>query len=155
MTINQYFDTIVVVKIKVLTLSATRRPLLEEAASFYANRLNLQKSRYDLVICTVVGLSKKEGALAKTATTDHYKITVGIDSRLDVLSMILALAHEMVHVKQLARGQVKAVVARNGKIQLYWLGKRIKARYHEQPWEIEAVNRESVLFAEFVKKASG
>jgi len=55
----------------------------------------------------------------------------------------IALAHEMVHVKQMARGTLKTV---NG--VKYWNGKRYSKRlkYLNQPWEIEAFSKQELLF---------
>jgi len=55
----------------------------------------------------------------------------------------VTLAHEMVHVKQLAKGKLKMV-----KGVSYWNGKRFSKRikYLDQPWEVEAFSRQELLF---------
>lgn len=56
------------------------------------------------------------------------------------------LAHEMVHIKQYASGQLRDV---DGKI--YWNGKiwrksKFEDSYLDAPWEVEAYGREQTLF---------
>ena len=55
----------------------------------------------------------------------------------------VTLAHEMVHVKQLAKGTLKTV-----KGVSYWNGRRYSKRtkYLDQPWEIEAFSKQELLF---------
>lgn len=55
----------------------------------------------------------------------------------------LTLSHEMVHVKQMAKGTLKA--SKTG--QHYWAGKKYskKLAYLDQPWEIEAFSRQELI----------
>jgi len=57
--------------------------------------------------------------------------------------MGLTLAHEMVHVKQMAKGVLKTY---NG--VSYWRGKRVnkKVKYLDQPWEVEAFSKQELIF---------
>lgn len=57
--------------------------------------------------------------------------------------MGVTLAHEMVHVKQLAKGTLKTVKGVN-----YWQGKRYtrRTKYLNQPWEIEAFSKQELIF---------
>ena len=59
--------------------------------------------------------------------------------------MGLTLAHEMVHVKQIAKGQYSGRLAPNGKVLACWRGKPVKAAYLKRPWEVEAYNRQNAL----------
>lgn len=53
------------------------------------------------------------------------------------------LAHEMVHVKQMAKGQLKSKGKSN-----YWNSKRFtkKTKYLDSPWEVEAFTKQELLF---------
>ncbi len=55
----------------------------------------------------------------------------------------VTLAHEMVHVKQIANGTLKTVKGVN-----YWNGKRYnkKTKYLDMPWEVEAFSKQELLF---------
>ena len=70
-------------------------------------------------------------------------ITMDLDSRLGMDKLIHTLAHEMVHVRQIARGQLSY----KGK-KIFWKGQRVypkKMSYYDHPWEIDAWRNEKVL----------
>lgn len=60
----------------------------------------------------------------------------------NLVELGLTLAHEMVHVKQLAKGILKQ--KRSGST---WLGKMYgnKTPYLDQPWEIEAFSKQELI----------
>ena len=129
--------------IEVLSYSKTLPDFLKGAAKFYAKELGLEKSTYKVFIVTDPHL-KKDGSNGVCAKTGDREITIALYSRLSVIKMMYTLAHEMVHVKQIAKGQYKHETKR-GAIHHYWMGKRVKASYLKRPWEIEAFSRESLL----------
>lgn len=131
-------------EIEVLTTSKKLADFLLGAATFYAKQLGLENSRYKVVIATNPTL-KADGNNGVCMKTGHRQITVGLYSRLNTIRMLYTLAHEMVHVKQIAKGQYRHE-AKRGYYQHYWLGQRVKAEYIKRPWEIEAFKRESILF---------
>ena len=61
----------------------------------------------------------------------------------------LTLAHEMVHVKQLAKGILRA---ENG--NKYWRGKKFskKIKYLDTPWEQEAFAKQEIIFRRAIEK---
>jgi hypothetical protein len=63
-----------------------------------------------------------------------------LDADLKQERLFETLAHEMVHVKQFAKGQYKAV-----RTKRFWMGSHVKAKYYDQPWEIEAMAKEKLL----------
>ena len=67
---------------------------------------------------------------------------VVIKPRRDLVQLGLTLAHEMVHVKQLAKGKLKQ--KRSGHT---WMGKMYgkKTPYLDQPWEIEAFSKQELI----------
>jgi hypothetical protein len=67
-----------------------------------------------------------------------------IQKDLPLRKLVETVCHEMVHVKQYARGELYEG-SRNAKMR--WQGKWIKdLNYWDQPWEIEAAGREAGLF---------
>lgn len=62
--------------------------------------------------------------------------------------IILTVVHEMVHVKQMARGELKEVY-RGGHRQV-WKGKNVDKNYKDQPWEKEAYNLQTQLAKEYI-----
>jgi hypothetical protein len=75
--------------------------------------------------------------------------TITINPNLGKRNMLLVLAHEMVHVKQYAKGELKDFVRVR---RVKWKGKvynEEKLDYWECPWEIEAHGREKGLYFKF------
>jgi hypothetical protein len=84
---------------------------------------------------------------------DAYQlIQVRIDSRLNEMQQRLVLAHEMVHVKQFAKGELK--VLSNQKVM--WKGKFYFRRTYSQetPWEKEAFRADDQLVKQYYRKAA-
>lgn len=64
--------------------------------------------------------------------------------------MALSLAHEMVHVKQMAKGQLKTT-SRGTKM---WMGKKYPSstKYLDQPWEVEAFSRQELIMRRAIEE---
>jgi|13_taG_2_1085334.scaffolds.fasta_scaffold01109_2 hypothetical protein len=79
---------------------------------------------------------------------------IRIDSSQENQLMLETVAHELVHVKQYARGEMKELV-RSSKYTR-WKGKDINHRelnYYDQPWEIEAHGRETGIFIRWLSES--
>lgn len=130
--------------------------IIKKAANFYGkyllgsklfNNIDLtiefekfEKNNYDYAYCDW--------------TDDNHctrEFTITIDSKLNKKETLLALAHEMVHLKQYAKGEMKDIF-RPAKMTK-WLGEKYltdEIDYWEQPWEIEAYGREKGLYFKFL-----
>jgi hypothetical protein len=87
-----------------------------------------------------------EGATLNVELADCYLVLIRTPKRLSkiaLLNVATTLAHEMVHVRQLAKGMLKFLPNEN-KI---WMGKRYskKTHYLDQPWEIDAFARQEIV----------
>ena len=79
---------------------------------------------------------------------------ISIDPRISKTAQLKALAHEMVHVKQYARGELQEYVTpKKANKRIKWQGKNVLDKseicddgYWTSPWEIEAYGREIGLF---------
>lgn len=118
------------------------RALIENCLEFYKRELKLTNSSYSLVVMTDRGMGTKEGMRGVVYKLGPKVIGMVIDTALDMERLIITMAHEMVHVKQYARGQITHSKSMKSK---YWMGKRVRADYYDQPWEIEAYSKERVL----------
>jgi hypothetical protein len=128
--------------IQVVGRKSASKALIETASKFLANELKLTNSKYTLLIMTERGMAKRDGCRGVVSKIGPKCLFMIIDSDLDVERLIITLSHEMVHVKQYARGQVQP--SRSCKTH-YWMGKHVRKSYYEQPWEIEAFTKERVL----------
>ncbi len=103
-------------------------------------QLGLTRSKKLLFIRTVRNLDENDGQTSHLRQFDAIVILLKPQS-LERLGV--TLAHEMVHVKQIAKGKLKTI-----KDVHYWNGKRYSKRtkYLDQPWEIEAFSKQELVF---------
>jgi hypothetical protein len=89
---------------------------------------------------------KAYGATTNLPGLDSFVIALKPQKWNDLGS---TLAHEMVHVKQFAKGQLQV---KNG--VRYWCGKKYtkRTKYMDQPWELEAFARQEIVFRRVAEK---
>ena len=76
---------------------------------------------------------------------------IEINSQAKLRRMLETVAHEMVHAKQFARGELYESLRTNKhRWQGKWLSK--EPGYWDQPWEIEAHGRECGLFIQWAEE---
>ena len=123
------------------TKSKRTRTLFEAIVPRMIKELKLTRSRKTLMIkVSNKDLGGQEGATAPLDMIDAYVVLIKPKNLKD---MGITLAHEMIHVKQLAQGTLKQVNGVN-----YWKGKRYRKnhKYLDLPWEIEAFSKQELLF---------
>ena len=113
------------------------------------------KDKLTLNIEFVTGLVKRESVYGDCVwEDDDYRpreFTIRVDAGLDLRKTLTTIAHEMVHVKQFAKDEMK---------HLYSVQKtRFKGEYvaddtcyWDRPWEIEAHGRETGLFIQWAER---
>ena len=122
--------------------SARSKKFVEAMLPSMVRQLGLEKSRKALLIRVA---NECEGD-TEGMTIDLSKWTgaylVIIKPKRNLVQLGLTLAHEMVHVKQLAKGLLKQ--KRSGHT---WLGKMYskKTPYLQMPWEIEAYSKQEMI----------
>jgi len=111
--------------------------------------------RLGITVQYVSNLRKNEGIYGDCIwEDDDYRpreFMIRLDRGLNLKTAMTTLAHEMVHVKQYARDEMRQLTTKracryNG--ELYKDG----LDYWDQPWEIEAHGREVGLFIRWVEK---
>jgi len=111
------------------------------------DQLGLKNSRRAVLIKVTDDIHDgMEGATLNMEIVDCYLVLIRPAKRLtkaSLLNMALTLAHEMVHVRQLAKGQMK-FLPKNGRV---WMGKTYskKTKYLDQPWELDAFARQEIV----------
>ena len=128
--------------IQVMARNSISKLLVENCLQLFRNELKLQNSRYSLIVVPDRGMSVKDGIRGSVFKLGPTVIGMSIDTALDTERLIIALAHEMVHVKQYARGQITHGKNLNSK---FWMGKKFRGHYYDLPWEVEAFSKERVL----------
>ena len=130
----------------IVTRSKRTKAFFERIVPRMIKELKLARSRKTVMIkVTSKECGDHEGATAPLDVIDSYVVLIKPRSLKD---MGITLAHEMVHVKQLAKGTLKQVNGVN-----FWKGKRYRKnhKYLNLPWEIEAFSRQELLFRKSIE----
>jgi hypothetical protein len=107
------------------------------------SQLGLSRSRKTLLI--TVEKCDGMGATYPLDPINSYVVTINPGKLKDVG---LTLAHEMVHVRQMAKGILKS-----DKGSHVWKGKKYNKRtkYLDQPWEIDAFSKQELIFRKAIE----
>jgi hypothetical protein len=129
-------------EIEIVARASITKTVIQTCVELFKKELKLQNSKYSLVILTDRGMSKRDGCRGSVFQVGPKALGMVIDTAMSIENLIITIAHEMVHVKQYARGQITH--GKNLKSK-FWMGQKIKSQYYDSPWEVEAYSRERVL----------
>lgn len=130
-----------------------KRKLLRDFARWSGKKL-LGKKLNRQVILNIDLLSseyKKEGCYGFCEIDEYFgpyarKFTIGITDKFEIMRSLVILSHEMVHLKQYAKGELRHC-GQTGCLR--WNGTGLvdngDISYWDLPWEIEAHGREKGL----------
>ena len=127
-------------------------------------RSQKNKKFIEAILPSIVGLlglvnSRKSVVIKLEQDCEGMGFTVPIDildsyivvikSSMSIKDIGLTLAHEMVHVRQFAKGILRS---KNG--VSYWKGKRYakKTNYLDRPWEQDAFARQEIVFRKSIEE---
>ncbi len=131
--------------------------VIKKAVVFYAKYLLGAGKLYENIQLTVIfekfAENDNDYGYCDWVDDNHCSrvFNITIDRSLSKKETLLALAHEMVHLKQYAKGELKDIFRPMRMVK--WHGDRYlheKMDYWEQPWEIEAYGREKGLYFKFL-----
>ncbi len=108
-------------------------------------QLGLSNSRKSLLI----RIARECVGMGMTVPLDGLDSYVIVIKPMKLKDVGLTLAHEMTHVRQMAKGILKTV---NG--STYWNGKKYskKTPYLDQPWEVDAFARQEIIFRKAISE---
>ena len=152
---------------KVLVSGLRKQSKIDEVRNsleFFASRLMTKRLSKTLTI-KVQFLEELEGGYAGTCESlvdgvRPKKFGIQLKRSLPRSKLLRTLAHEMVHVKQYARGELDQYVRNNGKVRwkdrYYAYDSEVDFRtmadeYWDSPWEIDAYGREEGLYKRYLK----
>ena len=132
------------------------RKLVKQAAQWYAERLMGKRLMNSLVIHINLrrNLITKEGCEGTAIWEDDNcdrprEFTIELDLTYSIRDVLITLAHELVHVKQWAKGEMyeytKSPMVRFHKTKF----ELDDINYWDYPWEIEAFGKQLGLFVRF------
>lgn len=128
------------------------KTLLAVAAEFYCSNLMTSRLVHNISINIQLKKGLEEDGFCciedyNTAGKPR-EFTIELDRGLNDKTLLTVLAHECVHVKQYAMGELDDNLS-------VWRGRKVnsdKVPYWEHPWEIEAYGRERGLYVRFIEK---
>ena len=126
---------------------AKAREFLNSLMPSMISQLGLTRSRRAVLVKITSDVPDGfDGATMHIEAADCYLVLIKQPRQLTkfaLLNMATTLAHEMVHVRQLAKGQLKYLAKQNR----IWMGRRYtkKTRYLDQPWEQDAFARQEII----------
>jgi hypothetical protein len=125
-------------QVEVQSRSVKKRMFVEALIPSLLDQLGLNNSRKSVIVSIVRDCD--DSGVTTRVTDDLYMVIINVNQ--SVKDIGLTLAHEFVHVKQFARGQLKTA---RGRVR--WAGKPVKEGldYLSQPWEVEAFSRQELL----------
>lgn len=137
-----------------------KRKELKKVANFFADILLGRRlsNKITLIINSNKELENtvgKPAAYCECLDDKHRDFQIQLCSFLEYEEMIRFLGHEMTHVKQFARGELKDTIYAK---KVKWKGKLQDWKevpdggYEEQPWELEAVEMEKILLERYLKE---
>jgi hypothetical protein len=126
--------------------SIKKRKFVEAILPSMIGQLGLTASRKAVVI-RIANECEGMGITVPVDILDSYVVV--INPRLKLKELGLTLAHEMVHVRQMAKGFLKSKNGHN-----YWCGKRYgkKTKYLDLPWEQDAFARQEIIFRKAIEE---
>jgi hypothetical protein len=132
--------------------SIARLNFITACAQYYARALNIAHYAWRVEIRSTSRLQCDHGCYGLVAQTAPRTITMLLSSQMSAYRLMVTLAHEMTHIKQIVRGQYSGVRSANGRTVGKWLGNIVRAKYRDRPWEIDARRRELPLAEGLLKK---
>jgi hypothetical protein len=105
------------------------------------SQLKLEPNKKSVVI--LIEKSPGEPGLTIPLNIDEGVLLVVLDLNQTLRELALSLAHEMVHVRQFAKGML--TMSKSGIFT--WMGRKMPRRtpYLDQPWEIDAFSKQELL----------
>lgn len=143
--------------IEVIGSTKKKREMVEDLTRFCLETLMPKMLKLNIKIQLIPKLTQKEGVAGDCIWEDECylprEFTIRIDSTQRFKELLETIAHEIVHVKQYARGELKDLS--DSDVICKWHGKLFKfdkLNYYDHPWEIEAHGRERGLVLRWAYK---
>mgnify|MGYP007047385805 CR=1 FL=1 len=143
-------------------LTLNQKRIAFDAIDFCVDKfLSRQKREITIKVQGVENLLQKENIYADCDYEENendgtpVEFLIRIDNTLDLETFLRSMMHELVHMKQWCKGEMKQLI-RGCKTMTYkWHSQKIKLNsvdYYDYPWEIEAHGREEGLTRQFFAK---
>jgi hypothetical protein len=123
---------------------------IKAALSFFAETLMSKRLCNNITVQVCFGADLENTAVWEDDNNRPREFKITVNSEAGYRTTLLTLAHEMVHVKQYATGELRDAL--RGPTLHRWMNKPYDVKsteYWDHPWEIEAYGREYGLYLRF------
>ena len=117
-----------------------QREMTEKIIFAITKKLMPRLKNIDIDVQLDKNLSIKTGCEGFCLQVDDRQYELEIDASLGLRDFVTTIVHEMVHVKQGVRGELREIFGKQ-----YWKGRVCNKDYMEQPWEKEAYRLQDKL----------
>jgi len=123
---------------------------LKSAAKFFAETLMSRRLCDNLKVRVCFTKTEGNTTMWEDDNVRPREFTITIEKGMGMRNTLITLAHEMVHVKQYATGELRDYMS-SARVQRWRNVKRDwqDVEYWDLPWEIEAYGREKGLYYKF------
>lgn len=120
---------------------------LQDAADLLMKTLGIQDQTVVISFDPPMDLDSSQSGVTIGMGRPPKQIFIMVDKNTSMGEKVLTLAHEMVHVSQLASGRLVFDKLENGKVSGEWEGDSFdQAKYsRSNPWEVEAHTKDKTL----------
>ena len=142
-------------RVKILGSSPDKitRAEIRQAVNFFADKLLTPRMSKNILTFVKIrkSLVKRDNVYAWCCPIDDHvrprEFEIELDSSLGRVTSIRTLAHEMVHVRQWVKNELKDYVRKD----THWHGSSVSpdTPYRELPWEVEAYALQNQLASEY------
>lgn len=137
-------------EIDVFGSTKRKRELAERVVTFAKHKL-FPKTQYVILDVELIpNLVDKQGVAGCCGNAGDRQFEILVDSKQSYDDFVSTILHEMVHVKQYIKGELKEAA----QFASIWKKKKYERdhEYHDRPWEIEAYALEKVLLEQWKEK---
>jgi hypothetical protein len=136
--------------------SKYKREITGELSQFVAYKLMPRMAlKLSVEFCFVTNLFKREGVFGDCGYYEGDRVprdfVIRLDAGIDEVNLLKTVAHEMVHVKQIARNELKELIC-SPYFRFHKDYYHKNTDYFDKPWEIEAHGREEGLVIRWLEK---
>lgn len=135
----------------VINVGGSKNPLMiKQQVRLFLNHLDIRENLYLTILFSTKMPKRLKGYTVSDPSPepDKYQlIRIMIDARMDRRKQLLVLAHEMIHVKQYAKKELKVLDGQ----RVMWKEKEYfasRGSNHHMPWEEEAYHADLILVRE-------
>lgn len=130
------------------------RKVLDSAAQYYADKLGISNETQRKLKLNIF-VRKGPDRAACLVDCHPVRLPTHFDIELhpseDINDMLSSFAHEFVHVKQFATGELRMLKSCSKWKDNVWVTRKDEVDdYYDSPWEIEAFGREEGLYLRFI-----